>query len=133
GMGRGARAFVAAVVDTDALPAPQPNTFQTGYAYLHAERTLVAYNLHEPGMERLHGPPLPYAREMLGARTAHEWAHLAEAAGWVLRTVSRDRYLRLRAEVAADLDAPIAAAPAAIPRATAAALAGPSRRGRAAT
>ena len=43
-------------------------------------------------MERLHGPPLPYARAMLGARTVHEWAHLAVEAGWVPRTVSRDEY-----------------------------------------
>src|SRR5262249_57993065 len=111
-------AFLAAVVDLAALPAPQPNTFQSGYTYLHATRRLVAYNLHEPGMERLHGPPLPFARAMVGARTAHEWAHLADAAGWVPRTVTGDEYARLRADLAGALDAVIAAAPAAIRRVT---------------
>jgi hypothetical protein len=115
---RHTRAFLAAVVDPEALPAPPPNTVQSGYSYLHAERRLVAYNLDEPGIERLHGPPLPFAREMLGARTAHEWAHLADAAGWVPRTVSPEAYRRLRAALAAELDAAIAAARPAIRRAT---------------
>src|SRR5262249_57612784 len=53
-------AFLAAVVDLAALPAPQPNTFQSGYTYLHATRRLGAYNLHQPGMDRRHGPPPPY-------------------------------------------------------------------------
>ena len=75
-------------------------------------------------MERLHGPALPYARAMLGARTAHEWAHLAVAAGWVPRTVvARASTRALRAALAAALDAAIAAAPAAVRRATAADLA----------
>jgi hypothetical protein len=120
---RHTRAFLAAVVDPAALPAPQPNTLQTGYTYLHADRRLIAYNLEEPAMERLHGPPLPFEHEMVGARTAHEWAHLAEAAGWVPRTVSRDAYRELRGALAAGLDAAIAAAPAGVRRATAADLA----------
>ena len=71
-------------------------------------------------MERLHGPPLPFAREMVGARTAHEWAHLADAAGWVPRTVPSGAYATLRSALAGALDAAIAAAPAAVRRATAA-------------
>ncbi len=117
---RRSAAFLDAVVDIAALPAPQANTFQTGYTYLHATRRLVAYNLHEPGMDRLHGPPLPFAREMVGARTAHEWAHLADAAGWVPRTVTTSEYATLRSALAGALDAAIAAAPAAVRRATAA-------------
>jgi hypothetical protein len=123
------RAFLDAVVDPATLPAPPPNTFQSGYAYLHADRRLIAYNLEEPGMERLQGPPLPFEREMLGARTAHEWAHLADTAGCVPRTVSRERYRELRAELAAELDAAIAAAPAAARRATATDLAHLGRDG----
>jgi hypothetical protein len=117
---RHTRAFLAALVDPDALPAPAPGTFQTGYSYLHAERRLVAYKLHEPGMERLAGPPLPFAREMLGARTAHEWAHLAEAAGWVPRTAGPERFTELLAAFAAQMDAVIAAAPTAVRARTAA-------------
>jgi hypothetical protein len=126
---RHTRAFLAAVVDPGALPRPQANTFQRGYTYLHAERRLVAYNLHEPDMERLHGPPLPYEHEMVGARTAHEWAHLADAAGWVPRTVSGDEYRALRGALAAELDAAITAAPAAVRRLTAADLADLARQG----
>jgi len=110
----------AALVDVTALPALQANTFQSGYTSLHATRRLVAYNLYEPGMERLHGPPLPFAREMVGARTAHEWGHLADAAGWVPRTVSSGEYATLRSALAGTLDAAIAAAPAAVRRASAA-------------
>jgi hypothetical protein len=111
---RRTQAFHAALVEPDALPAPAENTEHRGYTFLHRERRLIAYNLEEPGMERLLGPPLPYARAMLGARTAHEWAHLADAAGWVPRTVSRETFSGLRAELAAELDAAIACAPRAV-------------------
>jgi hypothetical protein len=66
-----------------------------------------------------------YAREL----QAHEWGHLADAAGWVPRTVSRERYRELRAELAAELDAAIAAAPASARRATATDLAHLGRDG----
>jgi hypothetical protein len=111
---RHTRAFLAAVVDAERLPAPPANTGQSGYSYLHRERRLVAYNLDEPGMERRSGPPLPYARAMLGARTAHEWAHLADAAGFVPRAATRERWAELKAALATELDATIAAAPPAI-------------------
>jgi hypothetical protein len=109
---RHTRAFHAALADPAGLPAPAANTDQSGYSYLHRDRRLVAYNLHEPGMERLAGPPLPYGRHMLGARTAHEWAHLADRAGWVPRTVLAARFAELKAALAGELDAVIAAAPA---------------------
>ena len=115
---RRTRAFHAALVDPAALPPPPANTDQSGYTYLHRERRLVAYNLHEPGMERLAGTPLPYARHMLGARTAHEWAHLADAAGWVPRTVPGATFAGLRADLAERLDATIAAAPARVQEVT---------------
>jgi len=105
------RAFLDALVDPGALPAPAANTDQSGYTYLHRERRLIAYNLHEPGMERLTGPSLPYARLMVGARTAHEWGHLADGAGWVPRVAPRAEFAELRAAFAAELDAVIAAAP----------------------
>jgi hypothetical protein len=108
---RHTRAFLAAIVDPAALPLPPANTEQRGYSYLHRARRLVAYNLHEAGMERLTGPPLPYARAMLGARTAHEWAHLADAAGWVPRSAPQERFAALKAALADALDEAIAAAP----------------------
>ena len=84
---RHTRAFLAALVDPRRAAGAAAEHVQSGYTYLHAERRLIAYNLDEPGMERLHGPPLPFARAMVGARTVHEWAHLADDAGWVPRTV----------------------------------------------
>jgi hypothetical protein len=117
---RHTRAFLDALVAVDRLPMPDRGAAQTGLAYLHVERRLVAYNLHEPGMERLVGPPLPFGREMLGARTAHEWAHLADDAGWVPRTVSDEEWAARERTLAELLDATIAAAPAAIRRRTAA-------------
>jgi hypothetical protein len=77
------RSFLASLAQPDTLPGPASEPEQRGYAYLHRERRLIAYNLHEPATERLLGPALPYARAMLGARTVHEWCHLAVDAGWV--------------------------------------------------
>ncbi|MGH7895029.1 MAG: hypothetical protein ACREQL_10185 [Candidatus Binatia bacterium] len=115
--------FLDAVADPSTLPPPAPNTFQTGYTYLHAERRLIAYNLDEPGMERLQGPPLPYEHAMVGARTAHEWAHVADAAGWVPRVAAADDWAALRAEFATLMEDTIAAAPAGLRQRTAADLA----------
>jgi hypothetical protein len=105
------RSFSAALVTPAALPAPAADTEQSGYTYLHRERGLIAYNLREAGMERLRGPDLPYARAMLGARTAHEWAHLAAMAGWVPRTVDDDRFAELTAAFAVQVERVIAGAP----------------------
>jgi hypothetical protein len=105
---RHTRAFRQALVDPNALPAPPAEMDHGGYTYLHRQRRLIAYNLREPGMERLQSPALPYARAMLGARTVHEWAHLAVDAGWVPQTASA---ADLTAALAGELDAAIAAAP----------------------
>lgn len=102
--------FLGALTDPAALPAPDPTTAQSGYSYLHVTRRLIAYNLDEPGIERLPGPALPYARAMLGARTIHEWAHLAVDGGLVPRTVGEEAWGRLVAELAALLDDTLAKA-----------------------
>jgi hypothetical protein len=81
---------------------------------------MIAYDLDEPGIERMLGPALPYARLMLAARTAHEWAHLADAAGWVPRVVPDAEWRVRRADVAAALEAAVRDAPAAVPEETAA-------------
>lgn len=108
---RHTRRVLAAVADPAALPAPPPDTEQRGYAYLHTGRRLIAYDLREPGMERLAGPDLPYARAMLGARVVHEWAHLAAMAGWVPRTVDAAEYALRVAAFATQMESVIAAAP----------------------
>ena len=79
-------------------------------------------------MERLHGPALPYARAMVGARTVHEWAHLAVDAG--LGAADRRRatsIARCAPRWRAELDAAIAAAPAGVRRADGRDLAGARR------
>jgi hypothetical protein len=110
---RHTRAFRIALVGGP-LPELPTDTGQSGYTYLHRERRLIAYNLHEEGMERLCGPPLPYGRAMLGARTAHEWAHLAVAGGCVPCVTSDAELTARRNDLASELDATIAAAAPAV-------------------
>ena len=111
---RHTRAFRDALVDPDALPAPSPDTGQSGYSYLHRERAMIAYNLEEPGMERLRGPALPYAAAMLGARTVHEWAHLAVDAGWMPCVVTDAELAARQQRMAELLTRAIAGQPAAL-------------------
>ncbi len=114
------RAVHALLVDSAVLPAPDAASAQSGYTYLHRERGVIAYNLHEPGMERLRGPSPPFARAMLAARTAHEWAHLAVDAGWVPRVVDAATYGARVRTLARALDGVVTAAPPAIRALTAA-------------
>jgi hypothetical protein len=108
------RRFRAALRDPEALPPPDPLSAQSGYSYMHATRRLIAYNLHEPGIERLAGPALPYARAMLAARTVHEWAHLAADAGYVPRAVDHVDWAARCDALATLLDETIARAPRAV-------------------
>lgn len=70
-----------------AICAPFPEKVSAvepgGLCFLWPNRAVIAYRLCEPGMDRLRLPAPPYERLMLGARTMHEWGHLAAAAGWV--------------------------------------------------
>ncbi len=71
------------------LPQQWPNIEPGGLCFLWRERPIIAYRLQEPGMDRLRLPAPPYERLMLGARTMHEWGHLAATAGWVGVTAER--------------------------------------------
>lgn len=118
-LARHTRRFLASLADPVALPTTALEAEQRGYTFMHRERRLLAYDLDEPGVDRRHGPALPYARAMLGARAVHEWTHLAVAAGWVpLAVPAAELDLRV-GTLAAQLDAVIAAAPERIRRATA--------------
>jgi hypothetical protein len=57
---------------------------------------------------------------MLAARTAHEWAHLADAAGWVPRVVADEEWRARRGALGAALEDVVQRAPAAIRAETAA-------------
>jgi hypothetical protein len=96
-------------VDASALPEPGADIEASGYSYLGRDHQAISYNLDEPTVDRRHGPALPFARAMLGARTIHEWGHLATDAGWVPQTGS-DIEVR-NAALAAELEAAIDAAP----------------------
>ncbi|MBI3785713.1 MAG: hypothetical protein HY270_20160 [Deltaproteobacteria bacterium] len=80
---RHSRRFLGSLTDPQGLPPVHCDTTQSGLTYMHRERRSIAYNLLEPDMERLRVPAPPYERWMLGARTIHEWGHLAVDAGWV--------------------------------------------------
>lgn len=90
---RHSRAFLRSLRQPEQLPTAHADTAQNGLSYLHRERGLIAYNLREPGMERLRVPAPPFERLMLGARTVHEWGHLAADAGWIsVPTESRSKF-----------------------------------------
>ena len=105
------RRFLAALADAGALPAPG-DAEQRGYVFMHRTRGLLAYDLDEPSIDRRRGPALPFARAMLGARAAHEWAHRAVDAGSVPWSLPVSEQAARLAAVAVLLDRAIAAAPA---------------------
>jgi hypothetical protein len=80
---RHSRAFLAAVVDPDELPLPTEDLDQEGGIYIHSKRKLIAYCLAQPGLRTLAEEAPPYHRMLVGARTVHEWGHLAVDAGMV--------------------------------------------------
>ncbi len=128
-VGARSRAFLDSLTSPDDLPAPDARLDQDGLAYLHRERKLVAYNVHEPGMQRLREPAPPYERWMLGARTIHEWGHLAVAAGHVpVPAADGPRFEDAQARLAELFDALVRDAPPALRAHAAAPLAALQRR-----
>ena len=105
------RLFLDSLRDRSALAPPDPDTAQDGYTFLHRDRAMIAYNVDEPGIERLLGPGIPFARTMLGARTLHEWAHAAVDSGWVPRTVGESAWDELRSDLAQALEKIVAGLP----------------------
>lgn len=116
--------FLSALNCPDELPDAGHDLSEGGYAYMYAGRKIIAYDLEEPGMERLHGVPLPYERAMLGARTLHEWAHLADEAGCVALAVDREELTRRSAELAAIMQQVVEQADPGVQKRTKADLAG---------
>jgi len=100
--------FLRSLVDPTGLAPTDPDAEQRGSCFMHRETALIAYDLEEPGIERLSSPAIPWGREMLGARCLHEWAHRAVDSGWVPRAVERDEWRRRFADLASRLDEAIA-------------------------
>lgn len=80
---RHTRIFLAALVDSDELELPTDALDQEGGIYIHDKRKLIAYCLAQPGLRTLAEEAPPYHRMLVGARTIHEWGHLAVDAGMV--------------------------------------------------
>jgi len=78
------RRFLSSLRNPEALVRPAPYMTEGGLSYIHPERRLMAYDIG-PGRNenRLWEPSPPFERWMLGARTIHEWGHLAAESGWV--------------------------------------------------
>jgi len=103
--------MLAMLKDPDALPQPHELDQHVG-TYIHQSRKLIAYTIDHPRMNRLREPSPPYERLMLGARTIHEWGHLAVDAGLVrVPPPQREAFSDRQREVAETLDRIIAAAP----------------------
>jgi hypothetical protein len=76
-------AFLARVLDPAGLPASSGAIDAGDGVWVVPARRLLAYGLVQPGLRPAEEPAPPLWRWLLAARAAHEWAHLAEDAGWV--------------------------------------------------
>lgn len=128
-VGERSRLFLDSLRDRSALAPPDPDTAQDGYTFLHRDRAMIAYNVDEPGIERLLGPGIPFARAMLGARTLHEWAHAAVDSGWVPRTVGESAWDELRSDLAQALETIVAGLPPSVRKSVASDLRELARQG----
>jgi len=68
--------FLGALKEPGALPSPHDLDQEAG-TYIHESRKLIAYDVTHPATNRRKEPSPPFERWMLGARTIHEWGHLA--------------------------------------------------------
>lgn len=80
---RHSRAFLSALVDPTGLEFPEHGLDQADGVFLHSGRKMIAYSLVQPGLQSLAEEAPPYHRLLVGARTIHEWGHLAAEAGIV--------------------------------------------------
>ncbi len=76
-------AFLAKVRDPAGLPASSGAVDAGDGVWVVPARRLLAYALVQRGLRPTEEPAPPLWRWLLAARAAHEWAHLAEDAGWV--------------------------------------------------
>lgn len=105
--------FLAAVRHPERLPSAGANVEQEGGIYVHATRPLVVYALGQPGLDPRREPAPPYHRLLVGARTVHEWGHLAEDAGLVgVPAHRRDEHEQAQQALARVVDELLADAPA---------------------
>ena len=82
--------FLSCLKHPELLPKPT-EIEQEGGTYLHNSRKLLVYDLEQPGLLTLVEPAPPFHRQLLAARSIHEWGHLAVDAGWVRIPVDSER------------------------------------------
>lgn len=118
---RHSRRFLASLRKPDDLVRPAPHMTEGGLSYIHGQRRLIGYDIGPgPNAYRLWEPSPPYERWMLGARTVHEWGHLAAESGWVVVPPERATQREAAIKRLGDLfDTVVAEAPAALKEATA--------------
>lgn len=98
--------------DPTALPSHGDEVQQQGGVYLHEERGLIVYSLHQPGLNTQREGTPPFHAWLLGARMAHEWGHLA--ADVDLISIAPERhpaYAAAKAELTALFDTIVKRAP----------------------
>lgn len=115
------RRFWACVRDPQGLAEPAPFMTPGGLSYVHPTRHLITYSLGDEGNRyRLQEPSPPFERLMLGARTLHEWGHLAAESGWIgVQEANKTHYDECRAALVACLEGLHASASATVRAATA--------------
>ncbi len=104
--------FLDALADPGELAPPGESLDQEDGIYLHEGRKIIAYCLAQPGFKTLAEEAPPYHRLLVGARTIHEWGHLAADAG-IVRVPDHleEAHDQLHQEVVAIFDRVVAHAP----------------------
>jgi hypothetical protein len=119
-VGERSQSFLGSLRHPERLPRPGDDVDQDGGVYVHARRPLMVYSLAQPGLDPRREAAPPYHRLLVGARTIHEWGHLAEEAGWVgLPPARRAEHEAAQREIVAAVDGLLAQAPAPFVRAAA--------------
>lgn len=111
-VGERSRSFLRSLRYPERLPRSTEEVDQEGGVYVHDRRSLMVYSLAQPGLDPRREPAPPYHRLLVGARTIHEWGHLAEAAGWVgLPEHRKAEHQAAMRDVAAAIEGLLAEAP----------------------
>ena len=106
------RELLARLADPDALPSHGEEVQQRGGVYLHEERRLMVYSLHQPGVDTKREGTPPFHAWLLGARMAHEFGHLAAEAGLVrIAPDARARHDQAKRDLVALFDTIVDRAP----------------------
>jgi len=106
------KGVLARLSNADALPHHGEEVEQEGGAYLHDDRRLIVYSLHQPGVNTKQEGAPPFHQWLLGARIGHEWGHLAADADMIRIPADKQRrHDEALTELAALLDTIVDRAP----------------------